>query len=127
MNKEHLEIFKDFHNANFHDGDSHFDSEVYKKSNGDDFDDSFVQDCYDHFMFAWQHQQSKITLLEKQLREWKAKSMAAILNGFCNCGDPLQGVPTDKEGYTKLQCSNCNSVKYELWENRFKDNKSDSN
>ena len=39
-----FETFKRYHNANHHDGDNTFDDEVYKKSNGDDFDNPFVQE-----------------------------------------------------------------------------------
>lgn len=55
-----FEAFKRYHNANYHDGDNTFDDEVYKKSNGEDFDNPFVQDCFDHFESAWKEQQKKI-------------------------------------------------------------------
>ena len=44
-----LESFKQYHNANWHDGDNTFDERTYAKSNGEDFDDPFVQDCFDHY------------------------------------------------------------------------------
>ena len=62
-----FEAFKRYHNANYHDGDDTFDNEVYKKSNGDDFDDPFVQECFDHFEAAWEYQQKIIDDLEMQL------------------------------------------------------------
>ena len=55
-----FEAFKKYHNANYHDGDDTFDDEVYKKSNGDDFYDPFVQECFDHFETAWKEQQKLI-------------------------------------------------------------------
>ena len=55
-----FEAFKKYHNANYYDGDNTFDDEVYKKSNGEDFDNEFVQDCFDHFEAAWQKQQKLI-------------------------------------------------------------------
>ena len=55
-----FEAFKKYHNANYHDGDDTFDDEVYKKSNGDDFDDPFVQECFDHFEAGWDAQQKLI-------------------------------------------------------------------
>ena len=33
---------------------------VYKKSNGEDFDNEFVQDCFDHFEAGWDVQQKLI-------------------------------------------------------------------
>ena len=62
-----FEAFKKYHNANYHDGDDTFDDEVYKKSNGDDFDNPFVQECFDHFEAAWEYQQKIIDDLEMQL------------------------------------------------------------
>lgn len=50
-----LESFKQYHNANWHDGDNTFDERTYAKSNGDaasldaDFDDPFVQYCFEHY------------------------------------------------------------------------------
>ena len=44
-----LESFKQYHNANWHDGDNTFDERTYAKSNKEDFDDPFVQDCFDHY------------------------------------------------------------------------------
>ena len=59
-----FEAFKKYHNANYYDGDNTFDDAVYKKSNGEDFDNEFVQDCFDHFEAAWQKQQKRIDKLE---------------------------------------------------------------
>ena len=59
-----FEAFKKYHNANYYDGCSTFDDEVYKKSNGDYFDNEFVQDCFDHFEVAWKKQQKRIDELE---------------------------------------------------------------
>ena len=44
-----LESFKQYHNANWHDGDNTFDERTYAKSNKEDFDDLFLQDCFDHY------------------------------------------------------------------------------
>ena len=52
-----FEAFKKYHNANYHDGDNTFDDAVYKKSNGEDFDNDFVQDCFDHFEAGWKYQE----------------------------------------------------------------------
>ena len=62
-----LEAFKKYHNANYYDGDNTFDEVVYKKSNGDDFDNQFVQECFDHFEAAWEAQQKRIESLENML------------------------------------------------------------
>ena len=62
-----FEAFKKYHNANYHDGDNTFDDEVYKKSNGEDFDNPFVQECFDHFEAAWEAQQKRIESLESML------------------------------------------------------------
>ena len=62
-----FEAFKKYHNANYHDGDNTFDEVVYKKSNGDDFDNEFVQDCFYHFEAAWEAQQKRIESLESML------------------------------------------------------------
>lgn len=59
--------FKKYHNANYHDGDSHFDERIYKKSNGDDFDCSFVQDCYDHFEAGAASRQAEVDKLKQAL------------------------------------------------------------
>lgn len=59
--------FKRYHNSNHHDGDSHFDERTYKKSNGDDFDCSFVQDCYDHFEAGAASRQAEIDALQKRI------------------------------------------------------------
>lgn len=49
MKDDLLESFKQYHNANWHDGDNTFDERTYAKSNGDDFDDQFVQYCFEHY------------------------------------------------------------------------------
>ena len=59
--------FKEYHNANHHDGDDTFDDQKYKMTNGDDFDCSFVQDCYDHFEAGQQSRQAEIDDLKAQL------------------------------------------------------------
>ena len=56
--------FKEYHNANHHDGDNTFDDQTYKMTNGEDFDDQFVQDCFDHFKAGQQSQQAKIDELK---------------------------------------------------------------
>ena len=62
-----FEGFKKYHNANYHDGDSHFDERIYKKSNGDDFDCDFVQTCSDHFEAGAQSRQAEIDELQKRI------------------------------------------------------------
>ena len=61
-----FEEFKKYHNANYHDGDSTFDELNYKRSNGDDFDNEFVQDCFDHFEAGQQSKQAEIDALQQQ-------------------------------------------------------------
>lgn len=63
-----FEKFKEFHNSNYHDGDSTFDERHYKKSNGDDFDNCFVQDCYDHFEAGAKSRQAEINALQRKLK-----------------------------------------------------------
>lgn len=60
-----FEAFKKYHNANHHDGENHFDDEIYKKSNGEDFDNPFVQECFDHFEAAWKEQQTRIDAIKQ--------------------------------------------------------------
>lgn len=50
-----FELFRRYHNDNYHDGDSHFDDRTYRRKENDDteFEDQFVQDCYEHFCHAW--------------------------------------------------------------------------
>lgn len=55
MNEAVFELFKEYHNANYHDGCNHFDYKTYKMSNGEDLDDDFVASCWEHFEFACQH------------------------------------------------------------------------
>lgn len=64
-----FEKFKEFHNSNYHDGDSTFDGKNYSKSNGEDFDNCFVQDCYDHFEAGAQSRQAEINELQKRIDE----------------------------------------------------------
>ena len=58
-----FEEFKKYHNANYHDGDSHFDERTYQKTNGDDFDCDFVQACFDHFEAGAASRQSEVDAL----------------------------------------------------------------
>ena len=69
-----FEAFKKYHNANYHDGDDTFDDEVYKKSNGEDFDDPFVQECFDHFEAGWNAQNTSRQKLSK---------IAVVVFGYC--------------------------------------------
>ena len=70
-----LESFKQYHNANWHDSDNTFDERTYAKSNKEDFDDPFVQDCFDHYEAgyhsgyekAYKEQQNKIDSVLKYL------------------------------------------------------------
>lgn len=60
--------------------------------------------------------QKRVDELEFQLKDWKQKSMPAMLNGMCGrCGkEPLQGIGSDKEDYALLHCFGCGANKYEL-------------
>lgn len=62
---------------------------------------------------AWDQQQDQIEELKKELKEWKSKSLAAMLHGTCNCGEPWQSIVSDKEGFNRLHCFKCNYDKYE--------------
>ena len=74
-----LESFKQYHNANWHDGDNTFDERTYAKSNGDatsseaDFDDPFVQYCFEHYEAgyekAYQEQQKKVDNILNKIEE----------------------------------------------------------
>ena len=66
-----FEDFKKYHNANYHDGDSHFDEVIYKKSNGDDFDCDFVQTCFDHFEAGAASRQGEVGELQKRIDRLK--------------------------------------------------------
>lgn len=63
-----IEEFKKYHNANYHDGDSTFDELNYSRSNGDDFDNEFVQDCFDHFKAGQQSKQAEIDALKNKIQ-----------------------------------------------------------
>lgn len=65
-----FEEFKKYHNANYHDGDSTFDELNYSRSNGDDFDNEFVQDCFDHFKAGQQSKQAEIDKIKQLLKQW---------------------------------------------------------
>ena len=67
-----FEEFKKYHSANYHDGCSHFDKIVYRKSNGDDFDCGFVQDCYNHFEAGQQSKQFEIDKLRAIIVKYEA-------------------------------------------------------
>lgn len=67
MKKELFELFKEYHNANYHDGDNTFDFRTYKMTNGEDLDDDFVASCWEHFEFAWNKQQETIDDQHKML------------------------------------------------------------
>lgn len=60
-----FEAFKKYHSANYHDGDNTFDDAVYNKSNGENFDNEFVQDCFDHFEAGWNAQNTSRQKLSK--------------------------------------------------------------
>lgn len=49
------EVFKAYHLANYHDGDDTFAPQVFKKKDNDDteFEDQFIQDCFEHFSYIW--------------------------------------------------------------------------
>ena len=77
--------FKEYHNANYHDGDNTFDSLVYKKTNGEDFDNQFIQDCYDHFEAGQQSRQAEIDELLK--REGKPNDLYHFENNHLACAN----------------------------------------
>lgn len=65
------------------------------------------------YLGKMQEQQDQIAELKKELKEWKSKSLAAMLHGTCNCGEPWQSIVSDKEGFNRLHCFKCNHDKYE--------------
>lgn len=65
------------------------------------------------YLGKMQEQQDQIAELKKELKEWKSKSLAAMLHGTCNCGEPWQSIVSDKEGFNRLHCFKCNYDKYE--------------
>ena len=89
MKDDLLESFKQYHNANWHDGDNTFDERTYAKSNGEDFASTFVQDCFDHYEAgylsgyekAYKEQQKEIDKMREKLEE--------ILNIFTNLSNNL--------------------------------------
>jgi len=62
-----LESFKQYHNANWHDGDNTFDERTYAKSNKEDFDDQFVQDCFDHYEAGYRSCFSEVIILRQEM------------------------------------------------------------
>ncbi len=65
------------------------------------------------YLGKMQEQQDQIAELKKELKEWKSKSLAAMLHGTCNCGEPWQSIVSDKEGFNRLHCFKCNYDRYE--------------
>ncbi|MDP7899630.1 hypothetical protein QWI44_02825 [Acinetobacter pittii] len=65
--------------------------------------------------------------LKAELKKWKGNSFTAFINGMCpSCGnEPLQGIVSDREGYSKLHCFNCSLNKYE-WQGEL-NNKENNN
>lgn len=57
--------------------------------------------------------QEEIDSLKAQLKKWKGQSLAAMLHGACQCGEPWESVVSDKEGFNQLHCFNCNHDRYE--------------
>ena len=55
----------------------------------------------------------KIVELQVQLKTWKGQSLMAMIHGTCNCGEPWQSIASDKEGFNRLHCFNCNNDRYE--------------
>lgn len=51
--------------------------------------------------------------LQDQLITWKGQSLAAILHGTCECGEPWQSIVSNREGFNLLHCFNCNNDRYE--------------
>lgn len=64
--------------------------------------------------WAWKQQLEHIEELKAEIKAWKLKSMPLYLNGSCTCGEPLQGIISDREGYSLLHCFGCGKKKYEL-------------
>ena len=58
--RELLDNFKKYHNANYHDGDNTFDSRTYRMTEAEGFESAFVQDCFEHYEAAWEEQQDKL-------------------------------------------------------------------
>ncbi|WP_354734531.1 hypothetical protein [Acinetobacter nosocomialis] len=71
--------------------------------------------------------QKQVNELKAELKKSKGNSIAAFINGMCpNCGnEPLQGIVSDREGYSKLHCFNCGVNKYE-WQGEL-NNKENNN
>ncbi|QMP81471.1 hypothetical protein [Escherichia phage vB_EcoM_APEC] len=63
--------------------------------------------------YAFQEQQKVINDLNAQLKAWKSQSMSAMIHGTCSCGEPWQGIVSDREGFSLLHCFNCNNNRYE--------------
>ena len=51
--------------------------------------------------------------LQGLLKEWKGRSLVAIIHGVCRCGEPWQSIISDKEGFNRLHCFNCKHDRYE--------------
>ena len=67
--RELLDNFKKYHNANYHDGDNTFDSRTYRMTEAGEFESAFVQDCFEHYEAAWEEQQKGIDNVLKTI-EW---------------------------------------------------------
>lgn len=65
--RELLDNFKKYHNANYHDGDNTFDSRTYRMTEAGEFESAFVQDYFEHYEAAWEEQQKVIDTLLEQL------------------------------------------------------------
>ena len=89
--------FKEYHNANHHDGDNTFDDQTYKMTNGEYFDDQFVQDCFDHFKAGQQSQQAKINCMQVRLDGANERALS-ILNHKNVMVDKMQAEIDELQG-----------------------------
>ena len=104
MKDDLLESFKQYHNANWHDGDNTFDERTYAKSNGEDFTDPFVQDCFDHYEAGYHFGYEK-AYKELQGKIELAKEIIIRAKGQADCD------MVSKEASDYIY-----GVGYELWE-----------
>ena len=75
--RELLDNFKKYHNANYHDGDNTFDSRTYRMTEVGEFESAFVQDCFEHYEAAWEEQQKGIDNVLKTI-EWHLEDCACF-------------------------------------------------
>ena len=79
------------------DGDDTFDDQIYKMTNGEDFDDQFVQDWFDHFKAGQQSQQVKIDCMQVRLDGANERALS-ILNHKNVMVDKMQAEIDELQG-----------------------------